>query len=105
MFELAKKVESRLAQQLDRILASKAFRQADRLKRFLTFVLKETVAGRGECLKEFVVGIEVCGRDNSFDPRNDPIGRGRGGPPPTRVTVSPPLRSCARAGTVAVWTN
>jgi serine/threonine-protein kinase len=61
--------------QLNRILASKAFRQADRLKRFLTFVVEETLAGRGERLKEFVVGVEVFGKDNSFDPRNDPIVR------------------------------
>jgi len=63
------------AAQLNRILASKAFRQADRLKRFLTFIVEETLAGRGERLKEFVVGVEVFGKDNSFDPRNDPIVR------------------------------
>src|SRR5690242_14253453 len=74
-FEPGKDVESKAAPQLERILASKAFRQADRLKRFLTFVVEETVAGRGERLKEFVVGMEVFGRDNTFDPRNDPIVR------------------------------
>src|SRR4051794_38849321 len=74
-FEPGKEVESKVAPQLERILASKAFRQADRLKRFLTFVVDETVAGRGERLKEFVVGMEVFGRDGSFDPRNDPIVR------------------------------
>jgi serine/threonine-protein kinase len=74
-FEPGKEVESKVAEQLQRILASKAFRQADRLKRFLTFVVEETAAGRGERLKEFVVGMEVFGRDNTFDPRNDPIVR------------------------------
>jgi serine/threonine-protein kinase len=61
--------------QLNRILVSKRFRQADRLKRFLCFIVEETLAGRGERLKEFVVGVEVFGKDNSFDPRNDPIVR------------------------------
>jgi serine/threonine-protein kinase len=61
--------------QLDRILSSKAFRQADRLKRFLTFTVNETLAGRGEQLKEFVIGVEVFGKGPSFDPRNDPIVR------------------------------
>jgi TolB-like protein/Flp pilus assembly protein TadD len=63
------------AGQLNRILTSKAFRQADRLKRFLTFIVEETIAGRGERLKEFVVGVEVFSKDDSFDPRNDPIVR------------------------------
>src|SRR5215469_10311216 len=61
--------------QLNRILSSKAFRQADRLKRFLSFIVEETVAERGERLKEFVVGVEVFGKDETFDPRNDPIVR------------------------------
>src|SRR5690348_4557912 len=73
--ELNKESEARVAEQLCRILASKAFRQADRLKRFLTFIVEETLAGRGEQLKEFAVGVEVFGKPESFDPRNDPIVR------------------------------
>ena len=64
-----------VTKQLNRIFASKTFRQADRIKRFLDFIVKETVAGRGEKLKEFSVGVEVFGRDSSFDPRFDPIVR------------------------------
>src|SRR5215471_10298924 len=73
--ELAKDAEERALAQLNRILASKAFRQADRLKRFLSFVVGETLSGRSDRLKEFAVGVEVFGKDNSFDPRNDPIVR------------------------------
>src|SRR5579883_1070098 len=73
--ELARDSEGKIAEQLSRILASKAFRQADRLKRFLSFIVEETVAGRGERLKEFVVGVEVFEKPESFDPRNDPIVR------------------------------
>lgn len=73
--ELRKDVDESATGQLNRILASKAFRQADRLKRFLAFIVEETIAGRGERLKEFVVGVEVFGKDDSFDPRNDPIVR------------------------------
>ena len=72
--ELAKDAD-KITEQLNRILSSKAFRQADRLKRFLSFIVEETVAGRGERLKEFVVGVEVFGKPESFDPRNDPIVR------------------------------
>src|SRR5579864_2351834 len=73
--ELAKDSDVKVTEQLTRILTSKAFRQADRLKRFLTFIVEETIAGRGERLKEFVVGVEVFGKPESFDPRNDPIVR------------------------------
>src|SRR5215472_14287330 len=73
--EVRKESDELAVAQLNRILASKAFRQADRLKRFLTFIVEETLAGRGERLKEFVVGVEVFGKDDSFDPRNDPIVR------------------------------
>src|SRR5260370_41783685 len=73
--ELAKEAEERAPGQLNRILASKAFRQADRLKRFLSFVVAETISGRSDRLKEFAVGVEVFGKDTSFDPRNDPIVR------------------------------
>ena len=62
-------------QQLDRILASPTFQQVDRLKRFLKFVVQESVAGRSDQLKEYVVGVQVFGKEESFDPRTDPIVR------------------------------
>src|SRR5689334_15232434 len=73
--ELSRDADGRVAVQLNRILASRAFRQADRMKRFLSFIVNETIEGRGERLKEFVVGVEVFGKDTSFDPRGDPIVR------------------------------
>jgi serine/threonine-protein kinase len=60
---------------LDRILASKAFRQVDRLQRFLSFIVNESLSGSGDNLKEFVIGVEVFGKESSFDPRMDPIVR------------------------------
>ena len=39
--------DERVAEQLARILASRAFRQADRLRHLLTFLVNETAAGRG----------------------------------------------------------
>ncbi len=61
--------------QLDRISSSATFQQVDRLKRFLEFVVLETVAGRGNQMKEYVLGIQVFDKDNSFDPRTDPVVR------------------------------
>ena len=68
-----KESDERIVAQLDRLLSSKVFRQADRLKRFLTFTINETVAGRGEQLKEFVIGAEVFDKGSGFDPRSDPV--------------------------------
>ena len=60
---------------LARLLASKTFQQVDRLKRFVRFIADEVVAGRGTDLKEYVIGVQVFGRETSFDPRTDPIVR------------------------------
>jgi len=63
------------AQQLDRMLASATFLQVDRLKRFLGFIVEEAAAGRGDQLKEYVIGVHVFDKEPQFDPRTDPIVR------------------------------
>src|SRR3954463_41354 len=60
---------------LDRVLASPTFQQGDRLKRFLKFIVLEAVAGRRHELKEYVIGVQVFGKEDTFDPRTDPIVR------------------------------
>src|SRR5215207_5007053 len=60
---------------LSRILTSKTFSQVERLKLFINFIVEETVAGRGGELKEYVIGVQVFGKEPSFDPRTDPIVR------------------------------
>jgi TolB-like protein/tetratricopeptide (TPR) repeat protein len=72
---MSKEVAERIRQQLSRIMASATFQKVDRLKRFVNFIVVEAVAGRSDQLKEYVVGTEVFGKDQSFDPRNDPIVR------------------------------
>lgn len=67
--------DKRVVQQLDRILNSKCFHSAGRLKRFLKVIVSETLNGHGDQLKEFVVGEQVFDKGASFDPRNDPIVR------------------------------
>jgi TolB-like protein len=61
--------------QLDRILASPGFVNADRLSRFLRFVVERTLAGEGDQLKEYVLGTEVFDRSADYDPRLDSIVR------------------------------
>jgi TolB-like protein/Tfp pilus assembly protein PilF len=57
--------------QLARVLQSSGFSHAPRRQQFLTFVVEETLAGRGDTLKEFVVAAEVFGRRDTYDPTVD----------------------------------
>jgi Tol biopolymer transport system component len=61
--------------QLTKIVASQGFLRAEGLGRLLRFTVEETLEGRGEHLKEYLLGVEVFGRGDSFDPRIDPIVR------------------------------
>ncbi len=59
----------------DRIVKSSLFAHSDRQRRFLQFIVDETLAGRADRLKGYTLGIEVFGRDHGFDPVSDPIVR------------------------------
>jgi hypothetical protein len=61
--------------ELDRILASVTFARTERLSRLLRFVVTRTIDGQGEQLKEYLLGVEVFDRRQSYDPRIDPIVR------------------------------
>lgn len=67
--------QTRVREQLERILRSETFQQADRLKRFLAFIVEEAMGGRQAELKEYVIGAQVFRKEESFDPRTDPIVR------------------------------
>jgi adenylate cyclase len=62
-------------EQLERILASDEFVAPDRLKRFLRFVVEETLAGRANRAKAYTIAVDVFGRDEGFDSQNDPVVR------------------------------
>ena len=61
--------------ELDRILGSATFADAERARKFLTFVVENALAGRATEIKESVIAVEALGRPPSFDPRSDPIVR------------------------------
>ena len=61
--------------QLSRILASSDFSATARERRFLEYVVDETLAGHADRIKAYSIAIEVFGRDASFDAQNDPIVR------------------------------
>lgn len=61
--------------QLRKILSSSIFTRSERLARFLNFTVEQAIEGRGEHLKEFVIGVEVFDKTEKYDPRMDPIVR------------------------------
>jgi hypothetical protein len=60
---------------LDAVLASSTFMRAERLKRFLSFVCDLVLAGRGEEINEYLIGIEVFDRPAEYSPGEDSIVR------------------------------
>lgn len=61
--------------ELDKVLASGRFAASDRQRRFLQFVVEESLEGRESGIKESVLALEVFGRGASFDPRTDSVVR------------------------------
>src|SRR5438105_3520964 len=68
----SKKIEA----QLERVLSSAAFTNSERMRRFLTFIVDQTVRGHGSQLKEYVIGVEAFDRGESFNPQTDSVVRG-----------------------------
>jgi tetratricopeptide (TPR) repeat protein len=60
---------------LKRILASDPFLRSERLTHFLTYIVEKSLQGQSGELKEYCVGIAVCGRRDSYDTRTDPVVR------------------------------
>jgi tetratricopeptide (TPR) repeat protein len=60
-----------IREQLERILSSERFAQADRLSRFLSFVVERTLEGRPESVKEYVIATEALGRGAEYNPQID----------------------------------
>jgi TolB-like protein/tetratricopeptide (TPR) repeat protein len=61
--------------QLERILRSGTFAKAERLSDFLRYVVRESLAGRADQLKEYTIALDVFGRPSSFDPHRDSVVR------------------------------
>jgi TolB-like protein/Tfp pilus assembly protein PilF len=60
---------------LVRIVESELFRRSERLIRFLKFSVQAALNGDSARVKEYVVGVEVFDRGQTFDPRVDPVVR------------------------------
>ena len=60
---------------LAHVVESAEFKRSARLQQFLRFIVEEVLAGRGDALKEYTIGVEVFERDPSFDPQTSSIVR------------------------------
>lgn len=60
---------------LERVLSSARFSRSERLRRFLEFIVREKLAGRGGDLKEYTIATEVYDRGPGFNPATDTIVR------------------------------
>ena len=60
---------------LERVLSSATFGSSPGLRRFLEFVVRQSIAGEDDGIKEYTIGVEVFGRGPRFNPRCDSIAR------------------------------
>jgi hypothetical protein len=62
-------------EQLERLLASPAFRGSKRLSGFLRYIVEQTIENGGAELKERTVGVQVFGRAPDYDTSVEPVVR------------------------------
>lgn len=67
--------KERILKHLQTVLASPVFVRAERQRRFLEHVVRQTLDGRANELKEYQIGVTVYERPEGYDPREDPIVR------------------------------
>src|SRR5262245_6367056 len=67
--------QEEMLQALDRVLNSKHFVHAPMKQKFLRLTCDFHLNGRGPELNEYLIGREVFGRDDSYNPATDPIVR------------------------------
>jgi len=61
--------------QLERILTSDVFSRSQQLRRFLSFVVEQTLSAQGQTLKESVLAHELYGKGTDFDGGTDAVVR------------------------------
>jgi adenylate cyclase len=60
---------------LQRVVASRDFVNSERKRRFLKFVVQETLAGHAGRIKAYSIALDAFDRDPSFNPVADPVVR------------------------------
>ena len=64
-----------IAQQLERIFHHPDFSSSEILRKFLSFVVQETLTGNANCLKEYTIALEVLQKPVNFNPQKNCIVR------------------------------
>jgi TolB-like protein len=67
--------EETLMKHVEKICESPEFQSKPVLCRFLTYIVSETLYGRGNDIKAFSIGVDVFNRDEDFDPGQDTLVR------------------------------
>ncbi len=60
--------EASVRAELDRVLDSSEFAGSERHRRFLTYIVEETLAGRGDRLKAYNIATAAFNRGEDFEP-------------------------------------
>jgi hypothetical protein len=76
-FEDARLLQLQVEKELERICSADHFRTSKRACEFLRYVVLVALDGRVDSLKERSIGIDLLGRDTSYDPSSDAIVRVR----------------------------
>src|SRR5579864_6692783 len=58
-------------EELNRILCSRAFRDRETLQHLLEYLVQRTLDGSADNLKEYVIGVDVFGKPDGYDPQSD----------------------------------
>jgi class 3 adenylate cyclase/tetratricopeptide (TPR) repeat protein len=61
--------------QMTKVMESPPFKRSPRMQALLTFLIEETLNGRGPQLKEYVIAVEVFGKPSDFDPSTSAVVR------------------------------
>ena len=64
-----------LQDELQRVVVSRDFMNSERKRRFLKFVVQETLAGRADRIKAYTIALDAFDRDPNFNPGADPVVR------------------------------
>ena len=65
----------RVRRELASVLESADFIVPERARRFLSYIVEESLAGRADRIKAFSIATDVLGRGSSFDGSVDPVVR------------------------------
>jgi hypothetical protein len=67
--------KDQVRRQMERLLETAHFKNSRRYPALLRFIVEETLEGRGEFLKERLLGVRVFNRPPDYDTVDDPIAR------------------------------